>query len=273
MIGLQQIQRCNEVLRDLDALFPDSDTVHQKFMWKWSTDLFDVVPKFDVDGNPAYKYVCDCGTDIQVHFPHCKGILRAITVTEKMCLVDPMGPYASYPNMWMLCRWQSPELLCDWVERFGTEVDYPKNGSYRPVSRGPVCVVIPPRTAPGLFFDVTLKVMQMMREHSAKLKAELAKSAEAPPLEVPIYDQKGVMTDAPPANAEFWKLKDRLKDVMRRYNPASTVGYGGKSKDFQVNHSDRSLADYGSPLQRQRAQEKVEMTQEIQKEVAREIPL
>lgn len=267
-----EIRKSNELLRELNGLFPAGDGVHQTFMWKWSSDLYDLVPSYTANGEPEFTYHCKCGIDVRVHAASCTGMTIPVTKVVKTQLVDPNGPFGAYPNMWMLCRWTPPISKDDWIDQMGSENDYNPEGAYRPVSRGAASVVIPPRAVPLEFLAITRRVIDMMREHALKQAAQVAESSEIK-LEVPVYNAKGEMIDAPPKEAKFWALKDRLKDVMRKFNPGSTVGYGAKSADFTINHSDRSLADYGSPLQKQREQDRLEMAEEVRKEVAREIPI
>lgn len=277
-----EIKKSNDILRELDGLFPNlqpsgdsavkvsSDGVHQKFKWIWSSTLYDLVPAYTIDGNPIYNYYCNCGMDVKVHAASCSGMTIPVTKIVKMQLVDPNGPYGAYPNMWMLCRWNPPISKEEWIDQMGSERDYSPEGNYRPVSRGAACVVIPPRAVPSEFVATTHKIVDMMREHSQKQAEQMAETM-APKLEVPIYNQKGEMIDAPHKGAKFWALKDQLAAVMRRFNPGATVGYGKKSADFNLQYSDRSLADHGSPLHRQREQERKEMAEEVRKEVSKEV--
>lgn len=272
MIAKEEIRKCNEILKDLDAVFPDYSGTYQKFKWQWSTDLYDIVPLHDANGNIQYNFHCSCGKNVRVHSADCNDVIVPITVMHRMQLVDTNGPYASYPNMWMLCRWEAPPLKSDWIDSMGTDADYPSTGSYRPVSVGPVCVVIPPKTAHGMYKGITYLWVDKVKAQAAK-NAEDKYKSKTPPLELPKYNSKGEMIDAPAKNAKYWGLKERIKDTMRKFNPASTVGYGQKSADYKVTTSDRSLADYGSPLQKQMAQQKADMAEDLRQEMAKEISL
>jgi hypothetical protein len=82
-------------------------------------------------------------------------------------------------------------------------------------------------------------------------------------------DGKGNMIEEPHKKARFWDIKDRIKESMLKFDPATTVGYGGKTGRGdkhrpKLHYSDRSLADPSGPL----ARELEKPVQELAKELA-----
>lgn len=252
MIPPESIKRANVVLRDLDALFP-GDNTYQKFKWSWSSDLWALVPALDGNGDQRFEFICQCGTDVRVHSASCDRLTEARVVMEKAYMCDPFGPLESYPNLWVLCRWNPPPPLAMWRSSMGTDVDYPANGRYLPVDKGGIPVVIPPRAAPTEHEPISHLVVRMMRAHIEKLREEESKKEIK--RELPRLDAKGNMIEEPHKGARFWQVRDRIHDARPRFDLTATVGYGGKTgrgdKPATVHRSDRSLADPDGALARE----------------------
>jgi hypothetical protein len=256
MLSPQSIILANQVLRDLDAMFPGDNTL-QKFKWCWSSDLWALVPALDDNGNQRFEFTCDCGVDVQVHSVNCNGLTEARVLMEKAWMIEPYGPLASYPHMWVLCRWNPPPSLSAWKSSMGTDVDYPATGRYLPVSNDCSVVVIPPRATPKEHVMIARLTVHKLRENYEKWK--LAESTKEIKRELPRMDAKGNMIEEPHKDAKFWSIRDRIKNAMPRFELASTIGYGGKTglghKPHRppppVRHARESLADPRSPLSRE----------------------
>lgn len=252
MLYPAKIKEANEVLRELDGLFRGSNS-RQKFEWRWSSDLWALVPLLDGDGDQRYQILCVCGADVKVHRATCDGIFAARILMEKCYMTEEFGPLASYRDMWVLCRWNPPPSIEDWRSAMGTDVDYPANGRYLPVSKGQQCVVIPPRTPPDEYVPVSRLVVRMMR---ANLEEHMKAKANATAKRLlPRMDAKGNMIEEPDKDAPFWQIRDRIRNSRPNFDPSATVGYGGKTgveeKRAVIHQSDRSLADPNGPLARE----------------------
>lgn len=224
------IRRANEMLRELDGVFPGGDGVHQQFQWKWSEDLWTLIPQYEMKSNgeaePIMEHRCGCGVDIRVHSANCSGITIAKIKLQNVKTTGEDGEFASYKNVWILCTFVPPPLKSDWIDSMGTDEDYPANGRYLPVHRGPACVAIPPRTSPQEYERATRVVITMMREHADTWRASLRKQTEKMlELQIPIEDHKGNVIREPGQGSKYQRIKDKVKDSMRRYDPDATVGY------------------------------------------------
>ena len=208
----ESIRKANEVLRELDGDFK-GDGSHQKFTWRWSPDLVNLVPKVNDDGNFAYDYVCQCGKDRRVHDPDCSGIIRAKVAMTTISSLGVQSEDPRYQRCWILTRWEPPPPFDDWVEMMGSEDDYPANGRYVPVSAGRQFVYlaadVPPTEA------ISRVIVQKMRQHVAEWREEYRKELEnANQREVPIFTPKGDIIEDASKSAPYHKIRDRLKDAM-----------------------------------------------------------
>lgn len=223
------MKRANEILRDLDGVFPGSDFQH--FMWKWSEELFSVIPQYEMkpDGEvgPVYEYRCRCGVDVTVHSADCAATIAKVKMQRvKTCGLG--GEFESYSNVWLLCVWREPPTKEEWINSMGTDEDYPSNGRYLPVHRGPMCVAMPRETPPELYEELSRRVVHLMRDHAQSWRDQIDKDIEhARELQAPVEDSRGNVIAEPPKHARYWRIKDRLKEKMKHYNPSGTVGYTG----------------------------------------------
>jgi len=236
----RQINAANLLLRELDSLYSGPKPPEGKYQWKWSEDLWSLVPEYRVsdyeawDPQPVFVYRCKCGVDRRVHEPHCDGLVQAKVKLQKVSVTE--AEFKSFKNVWMLCTWIAPPDLDSWVNQMGTDEDYPKNGRYVPVHRGPHCMVLPPTTDPKEYVRLTQYVVKRMREHAETWREEILKSKQkAERLLIPITDSKGnVLRDADPTS-NYHKWRDRIKDKLRRFDPAGTVGYTKEIADGGCN--------------------------------------
>lgn len=272
MIPPQSIRTGNQILRDLDAIFPGNNSF-AKFQWRWSSDLWSLVPALDDNGDQKFEFICNCGADMKVHSITCTGITEARIKMEKVYMVDTYGPLESYPNMWVLCRWVSPPSREEWANSMGTTQDYPETGRYLPVSKdsGMGHVIIPPRATNDEHVSISRMVVNKLRENYEKyLLAEANKDTNTK-REVPVMDKRGNMIIPPHKDAKFWGIRDRIKDSMLKFDPSSTTGYGGKTAlghqpKRRVHQSDRSLADPTGPLARELKRPVEELARELLKQ-------
>jgi hypothetical protein len=222
------LDRANQILAELDGVFPGVNGPTPKFQWKWSGDLVSLLPKLNDSGEAEMEYRCACGTDVVVHSAECGGFTVAKIKLEKQYLAAHDGPYGSYHNMYILCRWVPPIDLDDWVNSMGTSEDYPANGRYVPVDLGGNCVALPKRTQPEQLEPVSRRVVAMLQEHTQKWRQELRDSVLASTKPVaPIYDRHNNVIAEPPKDSKYWKVRDELRDARRTYAPGSTIGYRG----------------------------------------------
>jgi hypothetical protein len=224
------INSANLQLRELDAIYPGGDGVHPLFQWRWSNDLVSLVPQYEVvegEARPVLDYRCRCGVNRNVHAPDCSGITVAKVRFEKTSTFGQEGQFKSYHNCWVLCRWLPPPGKDVWIDVMGTDEDYPSEGRYVPVHRGLVCVVIPPAAEPNQYSEATRVVIRMMLEHQEKWRAELQKNAEKSRLstEVPVEDENGNVIFQPGQHSKYWRIRDRVIEKLRKFNPTGTVGY------------------------------------------------
>lgn len=262
------IERANEVLLDLNGVFPGDDS-HQKFKWLWSTDLWSLVPELDGNCEPKYSFRCPCGLDIKVHSATCTGITQATMRMSKCYMAEEFGPLASYRNMWVLCRWNPPPSPDEWKSAMGTFEDYPASGRYLPVSLDLRTVVIPPRAGEDDYLPISRLVVCKLVENIEKFKLaeEEKKIAKR---QLPRLTAKGEMIEEPHKDAPFWKIRDRLKDKMHKYDPSATVGFGGKTQQGhkhnpKVHRAEESLAHPDSPLMREMRKPIEELAKELAK--------
>jgi len=231
------IKRANEILRDLDGVYPGGNGVHPLFQLRWSESMVSLVPEYSVlngEAVPVMEYRCKCGVDRMVHSPACDGLTIAKVKIKRMSTFGENGQYQSYQNVWVLCRWLPPPPLEFWVEVMGTDEDYPKNGRYLPVSRGLACVVIPPKAPLSEYPEYARHIVQQMtawRKESPEIERKMVADKLAPAM--PVYDGRGNMIrDAAPGKP-YHKMVDAAKEKMRKFNPDGMIGYA-KAADKEI---------------------------------------
>jgi protein-tyrosine-phosphatase len=190
---------------------------------------------------------------MQIHSASCAGITRANVLMEKAYMVDDFGPLASFPNMWVLCRWVAPPSIEEWKASMGTDIDYPSHVRYLPVGKdGHGVVCIPPRTGPEMYPEVSRLVVRMMTQNIERYKQEQANKEIK--RELPRLDARGNMIEEPHKGSKFWQVRDRIKNSRPTFDIGATVGYGGKTQlghkpsHHNIHRSDRSLADPSGKL-------------------------
>lgn len=229
------IAKANEILRELDAVYPGGDSVHPLFQLRWSESMVSLVPEYAiVDGEvvPVMEYRCMCGVDRVVHLATCNGITVAKVKVKKVSTFGLQGEFEYISKAWVLCKWNAPPTLDRWVEAMGTDEDYPKNGRYLPVSRGLACIVIPPNAPLSEYPDYArflVDKMKAWRKESPEINRKLDENALAPAM--PVMDGRGNMIrDAAPGKP-YHRIVDALKERMRKFNPDGSVGYTGALKE------------------------------------------
>lgn len=226
----RHLARANTILRELDGAFPGYTPPEGKFQLRWSEDLESIVPMYEMKPDGQVESVmenrCHCGTDVRVHAASCGGFVVSKVKMQKVPSFGAHGEYPSYRKVYVLCRWNPPPLLMDWVDQMGTDEDYPRNGRYLPVSRGPHLVVIPQRTPLSDLPDCARHMVGILKEQISRAEELLlAKKEKDEMLRMPIEDAKGNVIREPHKDAPFWRIKDRVKEKMRSFNPTGTVGY------------------------------------------------
>lgn len=225
------VEKANDILRDLDGVFPGYIPPDGKFQLKHRDELVSLVPEYIDNGygqmEPVYDYLCGCGLNIQVHNLECDSSAVARIRLQKVSMFGLGGQFPSFRYVqWALCNWQPPPAKEDWARSMGTERDYPANGRYLPVHRGPLPIVIPPSTPPDMYVPWARVVVNRMTEHTLTFEESLKKEDEkSKALKVPIFDSRGNVIREPDRNAKYWQIKDRIKEKMRHFNPTGTVGY------------------------------------------------
>lgn len=224
----RQILKANEILRELDAVYPGGDGVHPQFQLRWSEDLWSLIPRYEMAGDepkPVLEYRCQCGVDVTVHSALCSRVTVAKTVLDKVKTFGLEGEFQSYSKVWVLCTWSPPPSKADWIDSMGTDEDYPANGRYIPVHRGAMCVVIPRSAVPADYPRVAGVMVKMMKEHAEKWRGQLNEQFEkARRLQFPLEDAKGNVIREPDKDTAYWRVKERVADKMRTFGDA-TVGY------------------------------------------------
>lgn len=204
--------------------------------------MFAIAPVYECkpDGQvePVMEHICHCGKDVRIHASSCGGFTIAKTKMHRVPMFGPDGQYCSFKNVYVLCRWHPPgswniedqefeeQSLDEWVDQMGTEADYPRNGRYIPVSKGPHLVVVPQRTPIEDLPECAQLMVHMLSEQYRRAEEFAAKKKEKDEmLRMPIEDAKGNVIREPHKDAPFWRIKDRVKEKMRSFNPTGTVGY------------------------------------------------
>jgi hypothetical protein len=222
----RRIAKANLLLRELDGVFPGGDGIHPVFQWQWANDLTALVPQYsEKDGEmlPVMEYRCACGIDKVVHLLDCSVVI-AKTKLQRVSLFGLHGEFKSYWNCWVLCRWIAPPSRANWTASMGTDEDYPENGRYVPISRGPMCVAMPPKTPPDDYLRATQVAIHMLRENAAAWELESTK-ATTRRLDVPIQDVDGNVLREPDKDSRYWRILERVKEKMRRFSSTGTIGY------------------------------------------------
>lgn len=230
------VARANHILRDLDSVFPGHTPTRGKFQLCWSEDLYSIVPQYEDKGSgqiePIMETHCHCGVDVRVHAASCARTLISKVKMQRVSMFGMHGEYQSYSNVWVLCRWNPPPTLDDWTFQMGTDSDYPKEGRYLPVSKGPYLVVVPRRTVPEDLPECAQLMVHLLREQFQTMDAQRAKQKERNEmLRIPIEDAKGNVIREPHKDAPFWRIAERVKEKMRLFNRTGTVGYTGALKE------------------------------------------
>lgn len=126
---------------------PHGDPV---FMWKWSDDLYHMMPTGD------YDYEAQPGSAI---------VLPRAILERRLA-----APHLR--RQWVLCRWLAPELdRAEWEQSFGTRYAWPRHGTWVPTN-----IALPEGTQPGdlvrgeSFSD---RLIGIMREQLAKTLKQL----------------------------------------------------------------------------------------------------
>lgn len=224
------LARANTILRELDAVYPGFTPPEGKFQIRWSEDMTALVPRYEFKANleigPVMEYRCACGTDVVIHQPSCGGMTIAKVKLHRVSMFGADGEYPTYRNVWVLCRWNPPPIKADWIDQMGTDEDYPAQGRYLPISKGPYLVVVPKKATAEDLPDCARLMVHMMTEQMRNMQEFRAQAKEkAEMLRMPIEDAKGNVIREPHKDAPFWRIKDRVKEKMRSFNPTGTVGY------------------------------------------------
>lgn len=232
----KSIRRANEILRELDSVYPGGDGVHSKFQLRWSEELWSLIPRYEIlngEPVPVMEYRCKCGIDKRVHRPDCDGLVIAKTRLDKVKTFGLEGEFPAYINVWVLCSYQPPPSKEEWIHSFGTDEDYPANGRYLPVHRGPHCVCVPRKATGDDFVDAARVMVRMMREHQATWKAEFKKQMDKRlGLQIPVEDVKGNVINEPDRDAAYWRVRDKVADRIAR-NMGKTGGMVGYTKEAE----------------------------------------
>ena len=120
------------------------------FMWKWSDDLYHMMPSGD------YDYVAQPGSTI---------VLPRAILERRLA-----APHLR--RQWVLCKWTPPDMpLNEWLQSFGTRYEWPRHGTWCPTN-----IALPQGLTPGdlvrgqSFND---RLIGIMREQLAKTLKQL----------------------------------------------------------------------------------------------------
>ena len=226
------VEKANLLLRELDAVFPGGDGVHPLFQLRWSNDMVSIIPTYQVvDGQPVevMDYYCNCGVNVVVHSVSCTGLSVAKVRMQKVPTFSPQGEFSStYANCWIFCRWVPPPDYDAWVASTGTDEDYPSEGRYLPCHAGALCLCLPKNAGAEDVLPAARMFIRAQREHRATLvEQQAARQAKARMLHVPIQDARGNVLREADKGSRFYRIQDRVKERMRRFNPTGTIGYSG----------------------------------------------
>lgn len=152
-------------IRQFNALLESELGANPLYAWK-HTDSQDMTHPMVVyvddpdspDGTrQVYDYVCGCGTNRTIHEPQCRTLSHAVPRVQVRPLMDE--PWQR--NSWVLCSLVHPNEV-EWINVYGTAVQYPRNGKWMPVSSGPTTLIIPRNQPPTE--ESNQLVIRMMRE-------------------------------------------------------------------------------------------------------------
>lgn len=237
----KHVIEANEILRDLDGIYPGFTPNDGKFQLRHSTELISLIPDYEDKGDgtvePIYDMVCICGRNKTIHTRRClrKGIVVAKMRLKRVSTFGPGGQFSSFDNIYAFCCWRPPISREDWKYSMGTDADYPANGRYIPVHRGPLPITVPPKASPEEYPAIARLLVRKLAEHADRWQEEiLSDTAKNQKLKVPIYDQFGNVIREPDKDAPYWNIKARLAEKMRSFNPSGTVGYSKKAEVVQV---------------------------------------
>lgn len=146
-MSIQSITKCNDRIATELGRTPHGDPV---FMWKWSDDLYHMMPTGD------YDYEAQPGSAI---------VLPRAILERRLA-----APHLR--RQWVLCRWLAPEMPREeWEQSFGTRYAWPRHGTWAPTN-----IALPENTQPGdlvrgeSFSD---RLIGIMREQLAKTLKQL----------------------------------------------------------------------------------------------------
>lgn len=204
-----QQMKAVEKLNDLLAIELGSPMGPAAFAWKWSEDLTTLVQDIGLDGRPQMVGHCVCGVDVATHGPDCKMVIMK-SKTKKI-LVAP-----NLFNRWVFCRWMEPPTEATWKAVFGSMEDYPRNGTYVPLTNNNTTLALKPELAP----DDRLTRMMISTVHAARPVMEvLAEEQERREREEEMAQitRKGETISRPGNGTKWASLRDQIRDKMTTF--------------------------------------------------------
>lgn len=149
---MKSINKCNERIAQELGRTPAGDPI---FMWKWSDNLYHMMPTGD------YDYESTPGSVI---------VLPRAILQKRLA-----APHLR--RQWVLCRWLAPSMpRSEWEQAFGTRYAWPGNGEWVPTN-----IALPEGYTPGdplrcsTFND---RLIGIIKEQLAKTLKQLADDAE-----------------------------------------------------------------------------------------------
>lgn len=107
------LRRCNDRL--------DAELGAMRFKWMWANDLEISMRVIDVETNKMkFDYITNPQT----------GIVEAVPIYTRRKMAQP---YDGHRNYWILCQFLPPCGRDEFHRRFGTMLEYPKNGTWSPI--------------------------------------------------------------------------------------------------------------------------------------------
>lgn len=224
-------------IRQLNALLAaelgSADGVHALFEWHWSEDLRAAAPAENANGEAIYDRRCTCGTNASVHLSGC-----VLEIAQQRFEVVQLAP--TIRRRWVICRWVAPPPLANWVQAFGSEGNYPANGTYVPLMANSQPLALNPGLEPDE--RLTRAVIQTIKsQHSVREMLERYREAQAKQDERAVFGPNGELIHRPGPGTDWARTRDQVRDKMTTFGQvpgsrASHVSYPGTAASIVPAH-------------------------------------
>lgn len=203
-------------IRKLNAIIRQELGENPLYAWIYSESRDFIHPMRVIDdaGVPQFDYACPCGLNVSVHSAACSMVVAVPQWTTRKARVNMV-------DQWVFCCLQKPPSEHEWNQRFGSMLQYPKNGTWAPVETETYTMAMPPGKLPGENFNMAIiRARQRSRE-------------------IPVPDIENAIADreAKKAANNRWKSVKRIKDALPiNPNPGKrggSVSWGGIKEQVQ----------------------------------------